>query len=49
MIDKKPDSIEKGMDQIHKELREEEKVFCPKCRPLFRKFLKRWFEKYPGK
>lgn len=45
MIDRKPDSIEKRVDRVHKELRQEENVYCPKCRPLFRKFLKRWFEK----
>jgi hypothetical protein len=49
MIYKKPDNIEKAVDTMHKELREEEKVFCSKCRPLFRKFLKKWFEKYPDK
>jgi hypothetical protein len=49
MIFKKPNRIEKALDQMHEELRKEEKKYCPKCRPIFREFVKRWFEKYTDK
>ena len=43
MIDH-PDSVDKALDELHKELKKAEVPFCDKCKPLFHRFIKRWFK-----